>query len=65
MTYETCLPGTFNTGALGDPIEALPNLDLLPLCSVGEQACQSYAVLDGHLSRAAGFVLIFHDHVLR
>ena len=65
MTYEACLHGTFNTGALGDPIEALPNLDLLPLCSVGEPASQSYAVLDGHLSRAAGFVLIFHDHVLR
>lgn len=65
MTYSACLHGTFNTGALGDPIEALPNLDLLPLSSVGEPACQSYAVLAGHLSRAAGFVLIFHDHVLR
>ena len=65
MTYSACLHGTFNTGALGGPIEALPNLDLLPLSSVGEPACQSYAVLDGHLSHAAGFVLIFHDHVLR
>ena len=63
--YEACLHATFNTGALGGPIEALPNLDLLPLCSVGELACRSCAVLDGHLSHAVGFVLIFHDHVLR
>ncbi len=55
-----------NIGALGDPIEALPNLDLpLRLYLVGEPVSQSYAVLDEHLFHAAEFVLLFRGHVLR
>ena len=54
-----------NTAALVDPTEARPNLDLLPLCSRGERASQSCAVLDGRLSRAAELALISRGRVLR
>ena len=54
-----------NTVALVGPTEARPNLDPLPLCSRGERASRSCAVLDGHLSRAAEFASISRGHVLR
>ena len=54
-----------NTVALVDPTEARPNLDPLPLCSVGERASRSCAVLDGRLSRAAEFAWLSRGLVLR
>ena len=54
-----------NTGALVGPTEARPNLDPLPLCSEGEQASQSYAVLDGRLSRAVEFASLSRGLVLQ
>ena len=54
-----------NTAALVGPIEGLPNQDLLPLCSRGERASQSCAVLDGRLSHAAEFVSLSRGLVLR
>jgi len=54
-----------NTVALVGPTEARPNLDPLPLCSVGERASRSCVVLDGRLSRAAEFVSLSHGLVLR
>lgn len=66
MTYEAYAHGIFNTEALGDPIEALPNQDLpLLLYLVGEPVSQFYAVLDGHLFHVAEFVLLFLGRVLR
>jgi hypothetical protein len=57
---------SLNTVALVGPIEAQPSLDpLLPLCSEGERASRSCAVLDGHLSHAAEFVSPSHGLVLR
>ena len=54
-----------NTVALVGPTEARPNPDPLPLCSGGERASRSCAVLDGRLSRAAEFVWLSRDLVLR
>jgi len=56
---------TLNTVALVGPTEGRPNLDPLPLCSVGERASRSCVVLDGRLSRAAEFVSLSHGLVLR
>jgi len=54
-----------NTEALVGPTGALPNQDLLPLCSRGGPAFQSCAVLDGRLSRAAEFAWLSRDLVSR
>ena len=55
-----------NTVALAGPTEARPNLDpLLPLCSGGERASRSCAVLDGRLSRAAEFASLSRGLVLQ
>jgi hypothetical protein len=54
-----------NTVALVGPTEARPNLDPLPLCSGGDQASRSCAVLGGRLSRAAEFASLSRDLVLR
>ena len=54
-----------NTVVLVGPTEARPNLDPLPLCSRGERASLSCAVLDGRLSRAAEFASISRGRVLR
>ena len=43
-----------NRVALVGPTEALPNLDPLPLCSVGERASRSCVVLDGRQRRCLG-----------
>lgn len=57
--------GVPNTEVLVGPTGARPNPDPLPLCSSGEQACPSYAVLDERLSRAAEFALLSRDPALR
>ena len=54
-----------NTVVLVGPTEARPNLDPLPLCSRGERASLSCAVLDGRLSRAAEFASLSRGLVLR
>jgi len=54
-----------NTVALVGPTGARPNLDPLPLCSGGERASRSCAVLDGRLSRAAEFASLSRGLVLR
>jgi hypothetical protein len=54
-----------NTAALVGPTEARPNLDPLPLCSKGDRASRSCAVLDGRLSRAAEFASISRGRVLQ
>ena len=54
-----------NTAALAVPTEVLPNLDPLPLCSGGERASRSSAVLDERLSRAAEFASLSRGLVLR
>jgi hypothetical protein len=47
-----------NTVALVGPTEARPNLDPLPLCSVGERASRSCAVLDGRFSCSSDDALL-------
>jgi hypothetical protein len=64
------MPGTWahvipNTAALVGPTEVLPNQDLLPLCSRGEWAFRSCAVLDEHLFHAAEFASLSRGLVLR
>src|SRR5688572_33008694 len=54
-----------NRVALVGPTEALPDQDLPPLCSEGERASQSCAVLGGRLSHAAELVSLSHGLVLR
>ena len=54
-----------NTVALVDPTEARPNLDPPPLCSGGERASRSCAVLDARLSRAAEFASLSRGRVLQ
>ena len=51
--------------ALVDPIEALPNRDLLPLCSTREQVSRSCVALGGRLSRASELALPSPGLVLR
>ena len=54
-----------NTVALVDPTEARPNRDPLPLCSGGERASRSSAVLGERLFRAAEFASLSRGRVLR
>jgi hypothetical protein len=54
-----------NTEALVGPTGARPNLDPLPLCSGGERASRSCAVLGARLFRAAEFVSLSRGLVLR
>ena len=54
-----------NTVALVGPTEARPNLDPLPLCSGGERASRSCAVLGARLFRAAVFASLSRGLVLR
>ena len=54
-----------NKAVLVGPTEVLPNQGLLPLYLRGDRASRSCAVLDGRLSRAAEFALLFRDRVLR
>jgi hypothetical protein len=60
-----CAHATLNTTALVGPTEVRPSLGPLPLCSRGERASRSYAVLDGRLSHAAEFASIFRGRALR
>ncbi len=60
-----CAHAIPKTAALVGPTEALPNLDPLPLCSRGELASRSCAVLDGRLFRAAEFASIFRGRALQ
>lgn len=58
-------PGVPNTAVLVGPTEAPLSPDPRPLCSRGERASRSCAVLDGRLSRAAEFASLSHGHVLQ
>jgi hypothetical protein len=58
-------PGVPNTVVLVGPTEAPPNPDPPPLCSRGERASRSCAVLDGRLSRAVEFASLSHGLVLQ
>jgi hypothetical protein len=51
--------------ALAAPTGGRPNPDPLLLYSVGARASQPCAVVDGHLSHAAGFASLFRGLVLR
>ena len=54
-----------NTEALVGHTGARPNLDPLPLCSGGERASRSCAVLGARLFRDAEFVSLSRGLVLR
>jgi hypothetical protein len=60
-----CAHATTNTVVLAGPTEVRPNPDPLPLCSKGERASRSCAVLVGRLSHAAELVSLSHGLVLR